>query len=211
MEDPDSKSFFDVLINNIIDAMMNSDDDVFSGHSIVRVRKSDYLTNFACRKCGEAARSFIIWGDGESHPFNYPVRVFLLCPKCGSAQAVTRDTTIKEAESDSFPFETYKCFSFDSCADQCIANTTKKCNDTANDDDAKVKDLTSRLEEIAQNLALLNARLTDLESKALFPCQTKADNRPAHKSEQPKKAPFFPDLETALKYLTDLLNKHTDK
>ena len=211
MEDPDRKSLFNVIIDNIITAMINSDEDIFTGHAIVRVRKSDYLTRYACRKCGECARAFIIWGDGDTHPFNYPVRIFLVCPKCGSAQVVTRDTTTDDAERKDFPFDTYRCFSFDSGTESMIANPDDKFSDDEKVDGSRVIDLTKRFEEIAQNLSLLNARLTDLESKAFFPCQTKADNRPAPKPEPSKKAPYFPDLETALNYITNLLNKHTDK
>ena len=71
-----SKSFLDVLIDDIISAMKDIG-DVFTGNALVRVRKTDYSTNFACRHCGEAAKAFIIWGDGVTNPFNSPVRVFL--------------------------------------------------------------------------------------------------------------------------------------
>ena len=183
-----SNSFFDVLFDNIISAMKDIG-DIFTENAIVRVRKTDYSTNFACRHCGEAAKAFIIWGDGITHKFNAPVRVFLVCPKCGRAQVVTRDTTVEEAESDDFPFDTYECFAIDSDNNDIVRNQSSKVSE---DDKPRDKDdaLLGRLDAITQTLALLNARLTDLESKThsshkakepktLFSEQTKADNRPA--------------------------------
>lgn len=185
-----SNSFFDVLFDDIISAMKDFD-DIFTENAIVRVRKTDYSTNFACRHCGEAAKAFIIWGDGVTHKFNSPVRVFLVCPKCGRAQVVTRDTTIEEAESDDFPFDTCECFAIDSDNNDIVRNRSSKVSE---DDKPRDKDdaLFDRidLDAIIQTLALLNARLTDLESKTqsspkakepktLFSPQTKADNRPA--------------------------------
>lgn len=194
-----SNSFFDVLFDDIISAMKDFD-DIFTENAIVRVRKTDYSTNFACRHCGEAAKAFIIWGDGITHKFNSPVRVFLVCPKCGRAQVVTRDTTVEEAESDDFPFDTYECFAIDSDNNDIVRNRSSKVSEG---DKPRDKDdaLLGRLDTITQTLALLNARLTDLESKTqsspkakesktLFSSQTKADNRPAPSAYKESDAGF---------------------
>ena len=205
-----SNSFFDVLFDDIISAMKDIS-DIFTENAIVRVRKTDYSTNFACRHCGEAAKAFIIWGDGVTHKFNAPVRVFLVCPKCGRAQVVTRDTTIEEAESDDFPFDTYECFAIDSDNNDIVRNRSSKVSE---DDKPRDKDdaLLGRLDAITQTLALLNARLTDLESKThssskakepktLFSSQTKADNRPAPSA--------YKETDTGFHGLVDILEALT--
>lgn len=214
-----SNSFFDVLFDDIISAMKDFD-DIFTENAIVRVRKTDYSTNFACRHCGEAAKAFIIWGDGVTHKFNSPVRVFLVCPKCGRAQVVTRDTTVEEAESDDFPFDTYECFAIDSDNNDIVRNRSSKVSE---DDKPRNKDdaLLGRLDAITQTLALLNARLTDLESKTqsspkakepktLFSSQTKADNRPAPSAYKEADAGFH-SLADILEALTSGFRYKTGK
>ena len=214
-----SNSFFDVLFDDIISAMKDFD-DIFTENAIVRVRKTDYSTNFACRHCGEAAKAFIIWGDGITHKFNSPVRVFLVCPKCGRAQVVTRDTTVEEAESDDFPFDTYECFAIDSDNNDIVRNRSSKVSE---DDKPRDKDdvLLGRLDAITQTLALLNARLTDLESKThssakanepktLFSGQTKADNRPAPSAYKEADAGFH-GLVDILEALTSSFHYKTSK
>ena len=236
-----SNSFFDVLFDDIISAMKDFD-DIFTENAIVRVRKTDYSTNFACRHCGEAAKAFIIWGDGVTHKFNSPVRVFLVCPKCGRAQVVTRDTTVEEAESDDFPFDTYECFAIDSDNNDIVRNRSSKVSkdegvfsrfdasavepespsETYTDKCyGKEGALSKRLDAITQTLALLNARLTDLESKTqsspkakesktLFSSQTKADNRPAPSAYKEADAGFH-GLADILEALTSGFRYKTGK